>query len=59
MEDMIIETFRGESRIHTQSNCHVAVLDAEPLKQIREVNAPGTANKETKVIIIANKNRKL
>lgn len=42
MEDMVIESFGGESRVDTQSNCHVAVLDAKPLKQIRKVNAPCT-----------------
>lgn len=47
MEDMIIETFRGEARVHPQSDRHVAMLDAEPLKQIRKVNAPRTANKES------------
>ena len=44
---MVIESFGGEAWIDTQSNSHVAVLDAEPLKQIRKVNAPCTANKES------------
>lgn len=47
MENVVIEAFRGEARVHTQSDCHVAVLDAKPLEQVREIDAPRAAKKES------------
>lgn len=46
MEDVVIEAFRGKARVHSKSDCHVAVLDTKPVEQVSKIDAPCAAKKD-------------